>query len=145
MKLCIPYPERNLGGMHTFLKYFKDYLRKHHIFFTPNIFSKYDVLFIISFMTPVWKVWLTKLLHPNIKIIQRIDGSAEDYGRGSKWDRIQSKVNKLADITIFQSEYSKYATREKFKVIKNDGPVIYNPVDTELFKPGQELMNGEKP
>jgi glycosyltransferase involved in cell wall biosynthesis len=42
-------------------------------------------------------------------------------------------VNRLADLTIFQSEYARRATRERFRVIEQDGPVIHNPVDVHAF------------
>ena len=134
-KICIPYHDHAMGGVYTFLSYFKDYLRKNNIAFTRNMLSRYDILFINSFMTPYYKICIAKLLHPGIFIVQRIDGSASDYGRGAEWDDLQKKVNKMVDLTIFQSQYGRYATRKKFNVIAQDGPVIYNPVDTILFKP----------
>ena len=41
----------------------------------------------------------------------------------------------VADVTIFQSEYSRYSTREKYHVVAQDGPVIWNPVDLDAFDP----------
>jgi len=146
-KMCIPYPDHARGGMYTFLSYFKDYLRKNNIAFTRNMLLRYDILFINSFMTMtrrycnwIWfaKLRIAKLLYPDIFIVHRIDGSAQDYGRGVEWDQRQRRINRMADLTIFQSQYGRYATMEKFDVIVHDGPVIYNPVDTTLFKPYHE-------
>ncbi len=144
-KICIPYQSHAMGGMYTFLSYFKQYLSNNNIPFTDKIFSKYDVLFINSFMTPLFRVRLAKLLHQKIIVVHRIDGSASDYGRGAEWDNIQKEINKITDLTIFQSNYGKYATREKFKIIGSDGPVIYNAVDTDLFTPSQKKIALGKP
>ena len=139
-KICQPYKHRALGGMYTFLFYLEEYLKEHGISFTHNILSQYDILFINSWSStlPYYKIQLAKLLHPNLYIVHRIDGSAQDYGRGAEWDQRQKRINRLADLTIFQSQYGRYATRNKFDVITQDGPVIYNPVDTTLFKPYYE-------
>jgi glycosyltransferase involved in cell wall biosynthesis len=72
---------------------------------------------------------------------------AQDYGRKDDADFRQSAVNQLADLTIFQSEYSRFASREKYKVIAQDGPVIHNPVDISLFTPDaprQKLTGSRK-
>jgi glycosyltransferase involved in cell wall biosynthesis len=135
-KLCIPYKTLPRGGMYTFFGHVKKYLDRNGISYTENLFSFYDCLIINSFMTPFYKVKLRKILSPGLKIVHRIDGAAEDYGRGAEWDAIQKKVNKEVDLTIFQSQYGRSATYERFKAIDQDGPIIYNPVDTNLFSPG---------
>ncbi|MBU1077450.1 MAG: glycosyltransferase family 4 protein [Spirochaetes bacterium] len=140
-KICIPYHDRPEGGVYKFLKYFKTYLKRNHLSYTERLLSRYDILFINSFKTPYYIVKMLKLLKPGLKIIHRIDGAAEDYGRGKEWDVIQKKVNKITDLTIFQSKYSRYATRKKFHVISHDGPIIYNPVDTNLFKAAQKRFS----
>jgi glycosyltransferase involved in cell wall biosynthesis len=90
-------------------------------------------------------VRIARLLHPKARVVHRVDGAAEDYGRGAKWDDVQREVNKLAHLTIFQSQYARYATREKFAVIGQDGPVIHNPVNTELFSPLQGERQRDAP
>lgn len=70
-----------------------------------------------------------------------IDGSAKDYGRQGNADKIQSKVNRLTDLTVYQSYYGKYTTTEKYPIIGNDGQVIYNPVDINLFTPNGERVH----
>ncbi len=131
--ICIPYEDLSRGGMYTFLRYFKEYLERHQYRLSRNIFSFYDVLFINSFMTPTWKIKLARLMNPKACFVHRIDGSAEDYGRGRPWDLVQGNSNRLMNLTIFQSRYGKHATTEKFKVIDQDGPIIYNPIDTDIF------------
>ncbi|MEX1248247.1 MAG: glycosyltransferase family 4 protein [Anaerolineales bacterium] len=67
--------------------------------------------------------------------MQRIDGAAQNYGRDAEADLRQGKVNRLADLTIFQSQYARHSTREMFSVITQDGPIIHNPVDLQVFTP----------
>ena len=111
------------------------YLREQGIEVTHNLADRYDVIF-----TNHWSVPYTTLLrglrrNKDLRLVHRIDGSAQDYGRDPQSDIGQSAVNLLADATLFQSRYARYATREKFPAISQDGPVIYNPVDTTLFTP----------
>lgn len=86
-------------------------------------------------MVPCQQILAAIRNNPRVRIVQRIDGAAQDYGRDSEADKKQHQVNLLADLTIFQSRYCHYSTREKFPVILQDGPIIYNPVDVELFTP----------
>jgi glycosyltransferase involved in cell wall biosynthesis len=144
-KLCIPYKNKAKGGMYTFFTYLKDYLSRNNIEYTENLSSHFDVLILNSFMSKFWMIFLRKFIQPKLKIVHRIDGAAEDYGRGKEWDEIQKKINRLANLTIFQSQYSRFATTKKFNVIFNDGPIIHNPIDTNIFKPNQKKMIPVKP
>lgn len=133
MKLCIPIAVKPEGGMYTFLGNFKAWLTKRGMPFTSDLNDDYDVLFVNSWMVPPSVIRRLKRERPTLRVVQRVDGSAEDYGSDPSLDGIQARVNVLADLTIFQSEYSKYSTREKFRLAANDGPVIYNPVDVQKF------------
>lgn len=142
MKICIPIEVKPLGGVYTFLDGFVRYLEENGIAITGRP-SGCDALFVNSWLVPARWVWWAKLTNPKLKVVQRIDGSARDYGREGPWDKMQGKVNLLCDLTIFQSQYSRHATREKYPVIGQDGPVIYNPVDLERFSPeGEALERG---
>jgi glycosyltransferase involved in cell wall biosynthesis len=92
-------------------------------------------------MTPLRDVFRAIRRNPKVRIVQRIDGAAQNYGRDPEADVRQRDVNRFADLTIFQSAYAKYSTRELFKVIPQDGPVIYNPVDLNVFRPDGERMD----
>lgn len=114
------------------------YLGEQGVEVTHDLDDSYDVIF-----TNHWSVPYTTLLRGlrrniDFRLVHRIDGSAQDYGRDPRSDVGQSAVNVLADVTLFQSRYARYATREKFPAITQDGPVIYNPVDTVLFTPEGE-------
>jgi glycosyltransferase involved in cell wall biosynthesis len=135
MRVCIPIEFRAHGGGFYFLQAFEEFLLSEGHFVTRRVADQYDVLFTNHWMTPHREIIRAFRFNPDVRIIQRIDGAAQDYGRNPEADRRQRKINFLADLTIFQSEYSRYSTREKYPVIANDGPVIYNPVDTQLFNP----------
>jgi len=134
-KLCIPIRYQPKGGMYSFIHNFTNYLESHGIPYTGDISEHYDILFVNSFMVNYNLIKHVKRHLRQVKIVQRVDGSARDYGRTDDADERQARVNMLADLTIFQSRYSKYSTMEKFKVISQEGPIIYNPLDAKLFSP----------
>lgn len=140
-KLCIPIRYQPKGGMYSFIRNLINYLEAHEIPYTDNVNKCYDVLFVNSFMIAYDLIKHAKRRLRKVKVVQRVDGSARDYGRTGDADERQARVNMLADLTIFQSCYSKYSTMEKFKVISQDGPIIYNAVDTNLFSPQGEKIN----
>lgn len=135
LKICIPIPHQNKGGMFTFLASFRKWLDQAGVAHTEEWRSEYDVLFVNSWAVPVDILKQVKRKRPHVKIIQRVDGSGQDYGRTDDADERQAEVGHWADQSIFQSHYSKYATMQKFKIIYKDGPIIYNPVDLETFFP----------
>ena len=141
LRFCIPIPDRPLGGMYTFLRIFRRYLADHGCAVTSEVADEYDVLFVNSFIVPHDVLRRAKKRLPSLRVVQRVDGSARDYGRMGDADARQAQVNTLADLTIFQSYYGKYATRAKYSVISQDGPVIHNPVDTQVFRPDGQAMS----
>jgi glycosyltransferase involved in cell wall biosynthesis len=132
-KLCIPIEYRPEGGLYTFIANLTSYLTQAGVPFTRDLDDDYDVLFTNSWVVPYEQVRRAKERKPQLRIVQRVDGAAQDYGRGIEADAAQSRVNLLADLTIFQSHYAKTATTRTFTVIHGDGPVIYNPVDLVQF------------
>ena len=138
MRVCIPIEFKPQGGGHYFLKSFSEYLLAHQHLVTADIRDRYEVLFTNHWMVPRRRILKAIRRNPRVRIVQRIDGAAQDYGRDPEADRIQHEVNLLSDLTIFQSDYCRYSTREKFPVITQDGPVIHNPVDINLFTPTGE-------
>ena len=139
-KICIPIEDKPQGGMYTFLRYFRQYLCAQQIDLTDDLEDDYDVLFVNSFVVSAADILKAKRSHPGLRVIQRVDGSTRAYGRQDASDSEQTRVNLLADLTIFQSQYSKFSTRRKYKVIPGNGPVIFNPVDCELFHPGTDML-----
>lgn len=139
-RICIPIPRYNRGGMYRFLEYFREWLEKNDIELTDDLNDNYDILFTNSFVIDPKVLRKQKKRNPKLRIIQRMDGSARDYGRYDDADQRQSISGLYADLCIFQSKYSKYATTQKFKVAIRNGPVINNPVDLETFSPGGPKM-----
>ena len=135
VKVCIPIAFQPQGGGFYFLQAFRDYLNAHGHPVCADVTDTYDVLFTSHWLVPRRTLLKGLRRNPAARIVQRIDGAAEDYGRDPEADRRQRAVNRVADLTIFQSEYAKRATRERFRIIEQDGPVLHNPVDVTRFTP----------
>jgi glycosyltransferase involved in cell wall biosynthesis len=135
VKICIPIEPRSEGGMYTFVAQLRAYLDAHGVGHTADPDADYDVLFVNSWVVPYETVKRVKATRPLVRVAQRVDGSSRDYGGYRSGDTRQARVNLLADVTIFQSAYSKVSTTTKFRVVTQDGPVIHNPVDLTLFNP----------
>lgn len=146
MRICIPIEFKAEGGGFYFLQLFERYLLDHGSTITRDVGDEFDVLFTNHWMTPRKQILRAIRSNPRVRIVQRIDGVAQDYGRDPDSDLRQAQVNKFADLTIFQSQYARFTAREKFSVIEQDGPVIHNPVDVDTFSPdGKKLkLNGSR-
>jgi glycosyltransferase involved in cell wall biosynthesis len=139
MRICIPIEFRPQGGGFYFLQGFAEYLQAKGNFVTNDVNEAADALFTNHWMTPISEIYEAIRRNPQLRIIQRIDGAAQNYGRNAEADVRQSQVNQVADLTIFQSQYSRFSTREKYPIIHQDGPIVYNPVDLATFRPGKSL------
>jgi glycosyltransferase involved in cell wall biosynthesis len=135
MRVCIPIEFQAQGGGFYFLRAFEEYLADIGWPVSKDPAAGADVLFTNHWMVPATSIAAALRANPRLCIVQRIDGAAQDYGRDPEADHRQAAVNRFADLTIFQSEYCRYSTRQKFPVIAQDGPVIHNPVDLSLFNP----------
>ena len=135
MKICIPIKTQNAGGGFYFIDNLRKYLDEHHIEHTQDIADRYDVLFLNSWHVTYYQIMTAWRRNPEARLVHRIDGAAEDYGRFDGSDKSQHRVSQLADRSIFQSSYCRFSTREKFPVITQSGPVIWNPVDLDTFTP----------
>lgn len=138
MRICIPIEFKAEGGGFYFLQLFENFLQDNGWEVTRDVGDKFEVLFTNHWMTPREQILRAIRSNPGVRIVHRIDGVAQDYGRDVEADRRQARVNQLADLTIFQSQYARYAAREKFSVVSQDGPVIHNPVDVNVFTPAGE-------
>lgn len=138
-KLCLPVKPQLGGGMFTFVRNFRKYLKSINYSWTDKIEDDYDVLMVCAWHPDYEAIMEAKKRNKKLKIIHRVDGSGRDYGRVDDCDDRLQKINKIVNQTIFQSKYSKFATTKKYKLISVDGPIIYNMVDTEVF-----TLEGEK-
>lgn len=136
LSICIPIelPEHGGGGF-RFLRSFEGYLDAQGVARTRRISDGARVLLANSWQVPFATIVRATWRRPDVTVVQRIDGAAQDYGRDPRADRAQARVNRVADLTIFQSRYCRHSTREKFPVISHDGPIVHNPVDLETFRP----------
>ena len=142
MRFCLPTRPRLEGGGNYFLINLLRYLEARGVACTDDLADEYDVLFITHWQVEAPDLWRGLRANPAARIVHRIDGAAQDYGRrdGPRADGIQREANRLADLTIFQSQYARRATHETFGVIEHDGPVIHNPVDVDLFQPDGDRL-----
>ena len=108
MKLCVPIRYKPEGGLYSFVAGLLEFLDRNKIAYTQAIDDDYDALFVNSWIVPYAKVAKLKRERPRLTVAQRVDGAAQDYGRGAESDREQARVNLLADVTIFQSEYARF-------------------------------------
>jgi glycosyltransferase involved in cell wall biosynthesis len=141
MRVCSPMQFQAAGGGFYVIRQLERYLESQGHSVTKSITDRYDVLLANSWQVTYDEVLEAIRRNPGVRIVHRVDGSSQDYGRGSKGDRKQSRVNRFADLTIFQSAYCRHSTREKFPVIAGDGPVIHNPVDVDHFSPDGEQID----
>ncbi len=72
-------------------------------------------------------------------VVLRCDNIPEDHrNRGTGISRMKDFAE-AADLVVFQSEWSRYMIT---RIVGGSGPVIYNGVDTKVFKPS---AMGERP
>ena len=121
--------------MYTFVGNLMEWMDRRAVAYTTDLNGDYDVLFTNSWVIAPRTVRHVKRHRPDVRVVHRVDGAATDYGGNPESDRVQARVNLLADATVFQSHYSRYSTREKFRLIIHDGGVIYNPVNVSQFTP----------
>jgi len=114
------------GGSKKFLDHFSEYLNQHECW--DIVEENADVVFFNSWSQKPLEALEIMKKNPYALITHRVDGSATLYGREDNSDEIQSQISSYADLTIFQSIFSKKCTQER-NIIRHDGPVVYNPVE----------------
>ena len=88
-------------------------------------------------------IWNAKRKNPEIKIVHRVDGPIYSVrGGGIATDRIIFKANeRIADGTIFQTQWSKIETEKLGLEINNPAAQIINTADPSFFFPPSNLRN----
>ena len=87
---------------------------------------------------PAWSYMLRARKGP--PIIHRVDGVPELVrGHKSMADNVQPAVNRLADHTIFQTEYCRTSFSEHSKIVPASWRIVHNAVDPRVFFPN---LNG---
>jgi glycosyltransferase involved in cell wall biosynthesis len=141
MMVCVPQTEAEAGGSGTFRRLWRAWLTAQGIPWTSDIHATYDILFLNAWQTSYAHSYAAKRRLPHLRVVHRVDGAGKDYGRTDGADALQQAVNTLADLTIFQSAYSRHSTRERYGIIGLDGPIIFNPVDTDHYNPQGERLS----
>lgn len=140
LRIALPYQDLQQGGMFSFLRNFRRFLDGRRIEVVPDLEAPSDVLLLNSWVLSYSEVLRAKARHPALRVLHRIDGSARNYGRDPVGDTYQHLLNHLADVTVFQSRYGRRITHLENPIIPLDGPIVYNPVDPELFSPEGERL-----
>jgi len=134
MRVSLPFKIKNIGGTATFAQNFSNAAGKQGMRVSNKFSSDFDVLFIITDCS-LWYPLIAKLLKK--KIVQRLDGVYHPATPAGKWYplynlKMQIIHNFLADVVIYQSEFSKLSC-ETFlgKTGALQTAIIYNGVDTD--------------
>ena len=142
MKITIAYPylKEQRGGGSVFLKALrKEWIRQG--VYTEHIREADCVL--VNSHHGFLKALLIKLFFPRKRIVHRIDGPMASYNPGDKRDRLVARMNKLADATVFQSEWSRRENHRRGLPTKKRETVIHNAADP-AFKPVPSKQLGAK-
>lgn len=99
----------------------------------------------LAFRNYEYEKKITRILKKNksLKVIHRLDGSYSNICKRYGYDQTVKIINRVADVTIHQSEYSRVVWEEGVPTIfgqsvvllPRKSVVIPNGVDTDLFSP----------
>lgn len=130
MRIFCPGIERgDTGGGSTFLKNFQKAIEPFGHRCTAE--GEYDVL-LIAGATLASREQVVEAFNKKKPIILRVDNILEDKkNRNGGMPKLQEYAQ-MADIVVYQSEWAK---RFLMPLVKKDGIVIYNGVDTDIFYP----------
>ena len=119
----------NSGGGNSFLTRLKAELDKLKLY--SNIHkSKY---IIINSHHNVLRALIIRIIYANKVFIHRVDGPIGLYvGKDDFRDKLVQNLNKISDLTIFQSNWSKKMNLKLLKIGNKHSPVIYN--GSKIFK-----------
>ena len=123
------------GGSNQFLMALRDELRRRGLRVAANAVSRRTRGAILNAFL-VDERLLRDLLHPDCRVLHRVDGPVALY-RGfddGADERIQALNGEFAHATVFQSQFSLEAHRE-LGIDLRDPIVIPNAVDPTIFRP----------
>ena len=92
MRVCIPIEFKRQGGGFYFLDNLSAYLDKLGWQVSRNLNDNYQVLFTNHWLTPYPHIMQAIRRNPDLRVVQRIDGAAQNYGRNAEADERQSRV-----------------------------------------------------
>jgi len=127
------------GGGNQYMIYLVKEFRKMGFDVAVNSFSKKIKVLIIDYcwFNPNYESLIKK--HKSkygSKVIHRIDGLLMEYSTKKRveLDNLAMRINKIADLTIVQSNYSKSQFIDNNLKLSNT-KIIYNSVDPSIFYP----------
>lgn len=131
--IIFPFTDLPFGGGNQFLQALRDRLsiRKQYAKFPSDA----DVFLFNSFQGLRRALWL-KWLHPSIPFVHRIDGPISGYRNSQSIavDRLIYDVcEKIADASIFQSEFSRNENYKLGLVTTKIEKTIYNAPNSKIF------------
>ena len=139
------------GGGNAFLRGFASALKKRNQL--AETWLEADFVLTNSFPFEGYKSRLSllrriKRRNPHIKIVHRIDGpisTSRGYPRHEFFDRAVFEMNQtIADLTIFQSNWSLEQSIAMGYTPSSELCVISNGVDKEIFRPGVRSLERSK-
>lgn len=130
-----------MGGPATFMRNLKSYLDKNGLSYASEVHGSTGIFFPIQHPSLVLDMYKKN----GGAIIQRLDGVYYPSKHGQHYDKINAPIKEIyqryATHIIFQSEYSK---KQCFAMLgeKNEDAysLIYNGVDTSVFRPTQKVF-----
>jgi len=137
------------GGPGTFQKQFTNELLKKDFIkvIKPYSKNKPDLIFVVNGTKRLFFLLMAKF--KGVKIAQRVDGITLNLAKTEKnliaiflfyvrFFLVTFTANLLSDVIIFQSNFIK-SQWNKFLLFKKKYKIIYNGVDTELFRPNNVI------
>ena len=127
------------GGGNQYMIYLVKEFRKMGFDVCINSFSKQIKVLIIDycwFNTKYERLIENHKSKYGSKVIHRIDGLLTEYSTKERLelDKLAMRINKIADLTIVQSSYSKSQFTDNNLKLSNT-KIIYNSVDPAIFFP----------
>lgn len=114
----------------------------------PHTLQNPNILYLVSSALPYFPIRLARMAKKvGAKIVINQNGVAYPgwYGKGwEKENRVMSVLHSMADYVFYQSSFCKLSA-ETFLAIKDyrgGGEILYNPVDTEFFRPSEKYKRG---
>ncbi len=135
--------EKSKGGGTNFLSFLKSELIKRDLY--TDKWYKADSILMNSHHLPKWKAFLLKFFK-NIRIVHRVDGPMRVYNHplDGRDDIVVWMNQNLANITVFQSEWSHKEHERLYGKVKTDVTVISNVANPNYFNLANRKFNGGK-
>jgi glycosyltransferase involved in cell wall biosynthesis len=115
----------------------------------PNRPDDAGILYLVSSALPLFPVRMAKMARrAGVKIVLNQNGVAYPGWFGEGWreqNRPVARLIRMADHVIYQSRFCRASADRFLGIRKRACEVLYNPVDTEIFRPAASgAANGER-